>query len=110
MKEVTTTKERVIKASETCPDAKGVLKELFPEVFKEEWRDITSEIQVEWEPTYTERKWYFFKLYHGSGRSEDAAVGIVYPKSGTEDVGLKIQASNFKLEYECDALRILKKW
>ncbi len=40
MSTVTTTKERVIKASETCPDARGVLKELFPEVFKEDSGDF----------------------------------------------------------------------
>lgn len=33
MKELKITKDRVIKASESCPDAKTVLKELFPEAF-----------------------------------------------------------------------------
>ena len=38
------TKEKVLKASETCPDAKEVLKELFPEAFeKEEDKNITIE-------------------------------------------------------------------
>jgi hypothetical protein len=33
-KTVTTTDELVMKAAATCPDAKRVLKELFPEVFR----------------------------------------------------------------------------
>lgn len=36
MKELKITKEKVLKASETCSDAKVVLRELFPEVFKVE--------------------------------------------------------------------------
>lgn len=48
-KELKITKEKVLKASETCPDAKSVLKELFPGVFippKKKWKDITKEIEV----------------------------------------------------------------
>lgn len=39
------TKEKVLKASEKCPDAKVVLKELFPEAFREKWIDITMNIK-----------------------------------------------------------------
>ena len=38
------TKEQVLKASEKCPDTKGVLEDLYPDAFKEEWVDITGEI------------------------------------------------------------------
>ena len=36
MKELKITEDKVLRASETCPDAKQVLKELFPEVFEED--------------------------------------------------------------------------
>lgn len=39
------TKEKVLKASEKCPDAKVVLKELFPDVFEGKWEDITKDIK-----------------------------------------------------------------
>jgi len=41
-KVVTTTEERVKAAAEKCGDAKAVLKELFPDVFKEYWEDVTK--------------------------------------------------------------------
>ena len=43
MDKVETTKTRVIEAAKVCPDAQRVLKELFPEAFKEEWVDCTKE-------------------------------------------------------------------
>lgn len=43
MKELKISKEAVLEASKKCPDAKEVLKALFPDVFKEEWIDITKE-------------------------------------------------------------------
>lgn len=50
-KELKITKEKVLEASESCPDAKGVLKTLFPEAFKEKekWVDITNETKLEWD-------------------------------------------------------------
>lgn len=48
MKELKITKEKVLEASESYPDAKGVLKTLFPEAFKKEkgkWVNVTEEIR-----------------------------------------------------------------
>lgn len=45
-KELEITKDKVLKASEKCPQAKEVLKELFSEAFEEKWRDISKE--TEW--------------------------------------------------------------
>jgi hypothetical protein len=40
MEELKVTKEKVLKASKNCPQAKEVLKELFPEVFEEQFKDF----------------------------------------------------------------------
>ena len=45
MSELKITKERVLTAAEKCEDAKEVLQELFPDVFKGQWKDITEEIE-----------------------------------------------------------------
>ena len=39
-------KEQILEASKDCPDAKEVLKKLFPEAFKEEWDDVTKELEI----------------------------------------------------------------
>ncbi len=46
MSELKIDSERGLKASESCPQAKEILKTLFPEVFeeKEEWEDVTKNI------------------------------------------------------------------
>ena len=99
------TKERIIKASESCPDAKRVLKELFPEVFEEEWHDITTEIQFEFDSC---DPYYFLRIYHGSSRSN--SIGLVYPSTGMDKPGLQIDDIDFKVDFKNDAFRILKKW
>lgn len=63
MSEIMIETDRILKASETCPDVKNVLRELFPEVFKEEWRDITGEVRPELDNLGGGG--YFIRLYHG---------------------------------------------
>ncbi len=41
------TKKQVLEVAESCPEAKVALKKLFPEAFKEEWRDITEACVIE---------------------------------------------------------------
>ena len=48
MTELKITKEKVLKASEQCPDAKDVLETLFPDAFKKEWKDVTDKCKIEW--------------------------------------------------------------
>ena len=104
--EVTTTKERVIKASESYPDAKTVLEELFPEVFKEEWHDISKELQFEF---ISQDRLHFLKIYHGDSRK--AEIGAIYPNTGVCSKGIYLYNDDlYKLECNNDAFRILKKW
>ena len=41
------TKDKVLRASKKCPQAKEVLKELFSEAFEDEWKDITGMVEPE---------------------------------------------------------------
>lgn len=40
------TKAGIIQAAKVCPDAQRVMKELFPEAFKEKWVDCTKECEL----------------------------------------------------------------
>ena len=39
-------KDQILKAADKCPQAKDALKELFPEAFESEWKNVSSEIEV----------------------------------------------------------------
>lgn len=54
------TKEKVLKASEKCPNAKVVLKELFPDVFKEGWIDVTENLHFR---PYQASSFYWIGIY-----------------------------------------------
>lgn len=41
------TKEQILEAAESCPDAKVALKKLFPDAFQKEWGDITQRLKLE---------------------------------------------------------------
>lgn len=41
-KTLTITDEKVKKAATSCPTAKGVLREMFPEVFADEWVEVPA--------------------------------------------------------------------
>ena len=41
------TKEAVLRAAGKCGTAKEVLKEMFPEAFKEEWEDVTDKMYID---------------------------------------------------------------
>jgi len=104
MSEVTTTKERVIKASETCPDAKGVLKELFPEVFKiedrhDEWKNITEEIRYELTNRNMYERYILHIQYCGT------SIGYICPNKGID----LYTNSRYRLDFNSDAFRILKR-
>ena len=60
------TKEKVLKASETCPDAKAVLEELFPDAFEKKG-DITMEcsLKVTKSGSSLEEQSYFLEILHG---------------------------------------------
>jgi len=99
--EVTTTKERVIKASETCPDAKEVLEKLFPEVFEcsNEWKDITKELQ--WGLQGPSEHGYFL---YGTWMGQDAVYvggngyGIAFGRSKEYEYDLSQLGQSFRLK------------
>ena len=70
MKELKISKEAVLEASETCPDAKEVLKALFPDVFKE-GVDISKEI--EWKFRKGEEGYGLLELWY-----EESLIGHTY--------------------------------
>ena len=103
-KELKITKEKVLEASESCPDAKEVLKTLFPSVFKDEWRDVTLHLTAKIENFLEGR--YFIKLYDGSKQ-------VAYTHTNGENPILKL-ADEGKDEYKIEWLnnsdfRILQK-
>jgi hypothetical protein len=61
---LTVTAGKVKEAAESCPTADGVLRKMFPEVFKEEWRDITRECNLEIVRSNLGVPGYWVKIYH----------------------------------------------
>ena len=61
------TKEKVLRASKICPEAKEVLTGMFPEAFEkteEVGRDITKELTFKIDPTGGGAYW--IDIYHGT--------------------------------------------
>jgi len=54
--------------NEGCEDVKATLKKMYPDVFKEEWKEITREISVEIDTNCfgDEAKAYIRLIYRGS--------------------------------------------
>ena len=107
--EVTTTKERVIKASETCPDAKGVLKELFPEVFKGDWVNISNDIELR-KDSFGNAEGFFVELWWASQH-----IGYMSPNVEKEPVTFykeylqDCKTHHFKCEGDNDVFKIYAK-
>lgn len=40
------TREQILEASEECPDAKEVLKKLYPDVFEEQWEEAEDLVDI----------------------------------------------------------------
>lgn len=98
-KELKISKEAVLEASMACPDAKAVLKALFPDVFKEEWLPITHEI--EWKFRNEGDDYGVVEIYH-HGSFLGSLMG---------DGTLHVVASGYKgSKGECSMhLKVLKK-
>lgn len=90
------TKEKVLKASEKCPQAKEVLKELFSEAFEGEGSDITEELMLKIDPTGDA---YWIDIYHAGNR-----VGYI----GHARINITNNLQ-YKLEKHMDAFKILRK-
>jgi hypothetical protein len=74
MEELKVTKEKVLKASENCPQAKEVLKELFPEAFEPIYRDFdifdyTGDIRIYYKDNFYNLVGEHCSI-HGSGFAE----------------------------------------
>ena len=104
-------KEQILKASKDCPDAKEVLKKLFPEAFKEEWEDITGMVTPEIVFASGNRPYLRFvdpeTDSSGSGFANSAATGY----ASSIAVPLFIyHPDNYKIEKRGDdSFRILKR-
>jgi len=59
-KEFKITKEKVLAMAEECEEAKAVLKKGFPEVFEEEWIDVTSDFEFH---PYKVGSFYWIGIY-----------------------------------------------
>ena len=99
MKELKITKEKVLRASETCPDAKMVLRELFPDAFENEWEDITEKVKPEIICAAGNKPYLRFidpkQESTGSGLANSAAIGY------TPSISLSFfiyQPERYKLE------------
>ena len=91
-------KEKVLKASEECEEFKGIAEKLWPEIFEEEWEDITD--KVKWELRKSSDS-YLLEVFCGKD-----FFGHLWA-----DGEYYIVDNNYKIEKSCDDkhFRILKK-
>ena len=93
--ELKITKERVLSAAGKCGTAKEVLKELFPEVFGEEWEDVTGQAYFEYWGTTRELLLCVEDRPEdrGTPRGHRSCLSIkeAYPTPGGESNKLKIE-------------------
>ena len=89
-------KQQVLDASESCPDAKETLKKLFPEAFEGDERDVTKKLTFNVNP-FSPDSYYIDFLHKGN------AVGYV----GSD--GITVTNNDFQLiEQGNGAFKILK--
>lgn len=90
MKELKISKEAVLEASKKCPDAKEVLKVLFPGVFKDEWVEITE--KCEWKLREYKSGYAVRCMYDSYVLFRLEADGIVCP--GGHPLKIKMEEAN----------------
>ena len=103
------TKEQILQASESCPDAKDVLQELFPEVFKEErkkekefWGDITQSVEVVVSKMF---KGYYLRFMHDGRQIAYSGLG----KSDVQFIQVDDSEEDYLVEWFGVDFRILKR-
>jgi len=99
------------RGAEKCETARTVLKEMFPKVFEDKWKDITEQVHLRWHS----HGGGGFDIHLYDGQSE---IGWVYPEGMVEISGdynnllYKIEIGNRSKVFKEDRrtfIRILKR-
>lgn len=104
MKELKISKEAVLEASKKCPDAKEVLKALFPDVFKKTEKDVTRDLTLKIVHSTRGTGRYFFELNIGDdnvllGKPECKIEDgdLIIPFWVNDKYEVKVVGGNFKI-------------
>ena len=97
MSEYELTKEKILAMSKECPELETAFKKAYPDAFKEEWRDITDE--VEWRQEYDCGCW-FLRCYH-----LDSHILTIPDRHGMAH----IVNDNYRIEFRNNAHKIFIK-